>query len=181
MSQRRLRSKRKSENRRSENRRSERLPKPSFASRWLSTAVSWNTVTKKKLYWLIGIGVVMYIFIFYMMDKIPLRLRHMIEECIIQCKTKLCSDISKRWRDDGYFFTYESGKLENCIFTVWELTHLIMHVFLGYFFNLQISLGLSVGFEIWEHYVFDCGSYLDLGWNFLGFVIGNTIKTMLNT
>lgn len=55
---------------------------------------------------------------------------------------------------------------------MWELTHFLFHVYLGYIYNLPISLGVSVGFELYEHYAKDCGSYMDVLWNGLGCMLG---------
>jgi len=65
---------------------------------------------------------------------------------------------------------------EKCVVTKWEISHFFTHIFLGYFTNIYISQGISVGFELYEHYDLNCGSYLDLIYNFLGYIIGYILK-----
>jgi hypothetical protein len=120
----------------------------------------------------------MYVVIFHL-DKIigdeNAKLAHdYTEECAVSCSDKVQCETVNSYRDEHYYLF--DGNSKKCLVTKWEISHLITHIFLGYFTNIYISQGLSVGFEIYEHYSLDCGSYIDLGYNFIGFVIGHNLK-----
>jgi hypothetical protein len=63
--------------------------------------------------------------------------------------------------------------------TLWEISHMTFHAIIGYYFNIYISVGIGVMHEINEHYNHNAGSYLDIIWNFLGFLIGYCCKNGL--
>lgn len=137
---------------------------------------SWNNVTLKHIFVFIILGVIMYIVIFYIIDNVlPKKYRDRIHSCLIRCNN--CEKITKL-RDDEYL-AHDTTDLSTCLFTTWELSHVIYHSFLGYFFNFYISFISGIIFEIFEHEVFNCGSYLDIFWNFVGFLIGYALRTIL--
>lgn len=96
------------------------------------------------------------------------------ETCLISCRNKKTCEKVNNYRDKGYY--YFNPKSEKCLVTRWEISHLLMHMFLGYYSNIYVSQTLSVGFEIYESKMFDCGSYIDLLYNFLGFYIGFVLR-----
>ena len=128
---------------------------------------------------LIIAGIIMYALIFHLDsilgEKYTKKFHNFSEECLVGCGgRKTACDITNNLRDTGYYlFDSDSDK---CVVTKWELSHLVTHIFLGYFTNFHISTAVSVGFEIYEHYVYDCGSVLDLLYNFTGFIIGHKLK-----
>lgn len=128
-------------------------------------------------YWisLVIIGIMMYIFIFYIIDHLGEWVMEFQYKCLGSCQSDNCRAMTTNLRDGGYFLTANSNP-QDCWFTMWELSHLLTHAFIGYFFNIQTSLGVGVGFEIFEHYVYDCGSVLDIMWNTMGFSIGYTLR-----
>jgi hypothetical protein len=63
---------------------------------------------------------------------------------------------------------------------VWELTHFLFHIGLGYYYNLPVSIAISVGFELYEHCFKDCGSWLDLLYNGLGGIVGVALYHFVN-
>lgn len=130
-----------------------------------------------KNYWcaLLIIGILMYILIFYIIDSMGDTAVKISHTCLAECKSDTCKNIVTGGRDSNYFLSPDSNP-KNCWFTIWELSHMIMHIFIGYFYNLQTSLGVSVGFEVFEHYAYDCASILDIFWNMLGFSIGYSIR-----
>jgi hypothetical protein len=101
------------------------------------------------------------------------------EECLVGCSDKDRCDKLAKWRDNNYYM-YSGDNSKRCIVTKWEISHFITHAFLGYFFNIYISQGISFGFEIYERYSNECGSYLDLGYNFAGFLFGHLLKNYIN-
>jgi hypothetical protein len=50
---------------------------------------------------------------------------------------------------------------------------------LGYYTNFYVSFGIGTGFELYEHFVHDCGSLLDFMYNMLGFLIGSYFKPQI--
>lgn len=102
------------------------------------------------------------------------------EKCLVGCSGRESTcDCLNSYRDNGYYLFESDNNKVRCAITRWELSHIIFHIFLGYFTNIYISQGLSVGFEIYEHYFYDCGSYLDLMYNFMGFLVGHSLRYCL--
>jgi hypothetical protein len=140
--------------------------------------LNWNGISTGMLVVLCIIGVIMNYIIFYTLDNNDQKIQDIIDKiqyyCLYKCKNN-CNGLTNL-RDDDYFMGVKTTNVKKCFFTVWELSHLLFHTFLGYFYNIYISVGTSVFFEIYEHYKYNCGSYLDLMWNFLGFLIGSYIR-----
>lgn len=99
-------------------------------------------------------------------------------KCFLPCKKDICTTITKNMRDSQYLTTTLKQPNE-CLFTFWEFSHIILHMFIGYFYNFYISTTLSISFEIFEHYVYNCGSLLDLFYNGLGMFIGVYLRYLL--
>jgi hypothetical protein len=140
--------------------------------------LSWNGVTVGMLVVICIIGLMMNHFIFNAMDNLPPRLQSIVDsiqyKCFYKCKTKTCNGIGN-YRDNNYFYgSNVNGR--QCLLNAWEISHVFFHAFLGYFYNIQTSLSISIGFEMYEHIKYDCASLLDLGWNFTGFLIGSYLK-----
>ena len=122
---------------------------------------------------LASICIVLYIFIFHVIDHIP-AMRYIQDACLQSCTHDLCTSNLPYLRGKNYYLhTLDKGfEVNKCLVTTWELSHLLFHAYIGYNYNLQISLTLSIVFEIFEQVVYDCGSFLDLAWNLMGFFIG---------
>lgn len=75
--------------------------------------------------------------------------------------------------------SFEDGD-ESCVINYWEFYHIITHIFIGLFGNFYISTTLGIGFEIYEHYVYDCASIFDLLFNLIGFSIGYALRLTFN-
>lgn len=102
--------------------------------------------------------------------------------CIAQCNSDTCRHVVKTLRDDEYFIAPELNGITdttNCKVTAWELTHYLFHVYIGYEFGLVSSTIISVGFEIIEHYKYNCGSILDVGYNLAGALTGIGISKLI--
>lgn len=140
---------------------------------FIDSCLSWNNVTIEKIIILIIMVIIGTICIFYtnFEGSESINFSHM---CIKECNSDLCQRLTQL-RDGGYSLNSKQQPY-NCIFTMWELSHVLFHVFLGYFFNIYIAIGLSVFFELYEHYVHNCASILDLFWNTIGLLIGVGIR-----
>lgn len=126
------------------------------------------------------VGIIVYIAIFHIDSIIGEEnaevLHAKTESCPVACEDhneKTCDTIHK-FRDDGYYIL--DGESDRCIVTWWEISHVIFHALLGYFTDIYVASTISVGFELYEHYALDCGSWLDLLYNFLGVCIGRALK-----
>lgn len=129
------------------------------------------------------VGIIMYLIIFKVIDHLPKYLTDWQYICLASCDNTSCQTITKKLRDSHYWIDAEGYNKMNpikCKFTMYEFTHLLFHVWIGYEYGIWVSLALSVGFEIFEHIFYDCGSILDLLWNFIGSLIGISLKYFIN-
>lgn len=145
----------------------------------MKSILDWNGVTVGMLVVLSIIGICMHIFIFTLLPLLPrdLVINH-VDKCLVPCNNSVCKSILSG-RDSGYYANGDEEDEErslSCSVSSWEISHVLFHCFLGYFYNLQISLSISVGYELYEHYAFNAGSYLDLFWNMFGFCIGYSMR-----
>lgn len=137
----------------------------------------WGDVGKQKIQALIIICLCMYIYIFHISQRLYDKYKIEVDEfCLYECNTPLCKNIVKNSRDSGYFLHDKLYEADKCGLTWYEITHVIFHIFIGYYYNIYVSLGVGIGFEIFERYKFNNGSYLDILYNMLGFVIGYNIR-----
>jgi hypothetical protein len=145
----------------------------------------WNDVSGKSIGVLLIILSLMYITIFQVMDNLPQPyldyVRKLNYGCLKQCDTPTCAKATQR-RETGYWLEPPPGStdINKCIFTTWELSHILFHVFIGYYYNIYISLGVGIGTEVFESVGYDCGSLLDLGYNMIGFIIGTGLRKYIN-
>jgi hypothetical protein len=139
--------------------------------------LAWNDVTAGMLIVLVMVCALMHYTIFTFMEGWPDETQEKINKvqatCLVKCESK-CDKVTKL-RDDSYYTT-GIANAKKCIFTLWEFSHFLFHIAIGYYYNIYASVGISVGYEIYEHYVRDCGSLLDLIWNFSGFLVGTTLR-----
>jgi hypothetical protein len=139
-----------------------------------STCLSWNNVSALKLIILIIFAVGLNYYIFYSNtiadtgDKVK---SGPLDTCLVTCQHSICKKLASQCRESNYSLGLGISH-DECIFTGWEFSHVMLHIFLGYFFNAYISVSLSILFEIYEHYVYNCASLLDLFWNTLGLLMG---------
>lgn len=99
--------------------------------------------------------------------------------CFMTCKSDLCRHFINKSRGGDYFLD-STGKNPDCFFTAWEGSHIILHIIIGYYYNLATSLSLSIGWELYEHYsVMDCANILDILWNMVGYVIGYSLRKLI--
>ena len=146
----------------------------------MKSLFGWNNVSLKNVYGLLLINIIIYMFIFHIIDRLPISLKKCINDiqytCFANCNKKSCKKLTNL-RDKNYYLNDYTGiNLKTCMATSWELLHLLFHIFIGYYYNIYLSLATSISFEIFEHYVYECGSYLDIFWNFIGFLIGFSLK-----
>lgn len=148
--------------------------------------LGWNGVGVGLMVVLVLVWIITYIFIFCEFDFAKRGFIKWFRSCLYGCPLP-CKDENEKckvlnsYRGANYGFDPNIGgkkyrTYETCSFTGWEASHLILHIFLGFFYNIYISQSISVVFEIWEDYYKDCGSYVDLEINFAGYCIGYGLK-----
>lgn len=149
----------------------------------------WNDVRGNSSLVLAVIFAVMYAFIFLDLavskTKYVKLVRSWLYDCRIPCRdgNQTCAKVNS-YRGDNYGFDPNGGsyiEYKTCLFTGWEASHFLFHMFLGFFYNVYISQTLSLMFEIYEHYAEDCGSFNDLSINLAGFCVGYGLRTKFST
>lgn len=142
---------------------------------FIGTCLSWNNVSIENIIILIIVVIIGTICIFYTNFESPsVKTINLSNICIKECNHDICKRLTQ-FRDGGYSLGSKQQPY-NCIFTIWELSHVLFHIFLGYFLNIYIAISLSILFELYEHYVHYCASVLDLFWNSIGLLIGVSIR-----
>lgn len=146
----------------------------------------WNGVGTRSSLVLAVIFAVMYAFIFLDLaiskTKHVKRLRTLLYGCTMPCRegNESCEKVDMyRGKNYGFDPNIDGGsyrEYSSCLLTGWEASHFLFHMFLGYFYNIYISQTLSVMFEIYEHFGFDCGSVNDLSINLAGYCVGYAMR-----
>lgn len=135
------------------------------------------------IYIKLGIGLtVLYVVIFHLEKvvgtNVSTKIHESTEKCVVTCKDKLCK--ANNMRGKSYYLLGDKNAPTNCLITKWEISHFLLHVMLGYWTNIYVSQGLSIGFELYECLVYDCGSILDLFYNFAGYLTGYYLNKFIN-
>jgi len=150
---------------------------------YIKTIFSWNSVTFSNTICLFKLGCLMYLIIFKLLNNVfPTNLQKKIDKiqykCLISCNKPICYKMSSL-RDTEYFWGCKNNiDLKSCIFTSWEFSHILFHMYIGYNYNIYYSIVISILFEIFESKIYKCGSYLDIGWNFIGFLLGAKLRCL---
>lgn len=134
----------------------------------------WQTITPMKLYILVFVCILLYVYNFHVSKMYPFT--ELSRICFTHCHTDRCLKVNKSLRGKSYYLTPGSAP-NTCAFTIWEFSHIVFHMFIGYFYNLPISLLIGIPYELMEYYAFDCANPAELGYNLLGALIGNYLKT----
>ncbi len=142
--------------------------------KYLDRLTGWDHVTTKSLVALLIALTIIYGIILWgqgardsNQDGILMRIEKI---CLIPCSSPDC--FPQRTR----------GKRSTpcnvpCAITIWHLSHLILHMIIGYFFNIWVSLTVGLGFEMHEYINLDCADVLDPLVNTLGCLLGAYIKS----
>lgn len=125
---------------------------------------------------------VVYVFIFHVL--VPLGeqyvfIRKLDQTCVARTDNDTVRRLVEQSRGKQYYLTggtNESSDLSSCGVTIWEASHLLMHLFIGYWLDLRYSLALGVGFEIYEWWRFGCENVFDVLYNSIGAVAGAALR-----
>ncbi len=142
---------------------------------YLDGLFGWDHIRREHIYALLVVLCIMYFAIFYAWQSMRKRydLCEKIERaCVLGCPSGRCPP---DWmRGDSY--ALEPGTKPKCLFTTWELSHFIFHGFIGYFFNLWVSLAVGVSFELYEYAFLNCESLIDIVANTAGCMVGAALR-----
>lgn len=133
-------------------------------------------INKKIILNFILILILSYIFIFHCFCNLfKYQIVKDIDQfCFFNCDNEKCKKYTKSTRGDQYYLS--GNDAYSCLFTVWELSHIIFHIFIGYYLDLRYSLLVGIPFEIFEYIQYDCENYMDITYNTIGAVIGGCIR-----
>jgi len=141
----------------------------------------YNNITKLQIgiyIWVIILGTYL---IFDVYPKLRARfksIKNIGEWCGYSCSSNICKTISYQSRGSNYHDTKDinTPAKSGCLITGWELSHFVLHIFIAYYLNFTASLGLNIGYEIFEYNTCDCHSLLDILYNTCGGLLGIYIK-----
>lgn len=139
---------------------------------YFTSMLEWNHIPNDYYIALMVVLVISYIIIFHVFNTYFPTVQ---TSCFKKCKSDFCKHNVKPLRGSNYFLSNVVDP-SYCLITFWEGTHFIFHMFLGFFYNLYVSLAIGVGFEIIEVFTCDCASALDIWWNLFGYLIGHTAR-----
>ena len=112
------------------------------------------------------------------------KLNRIHKSCVLYCPLKT----SKYHKLRGYtyyigddFTEEEKEMLNGCVITFWNFTHFLMYIPFGYLLPdyLVEVMCLGLFFELYECHRFNCQDMTDLVMNFSGFMIGKSLRTLL--
>jgi hypothetical protein len=140
----------------------------------------WHNIPTGIYVMVILVLIILYSFCFYSDKFLPVDIYNSFYKNINSCAV-LCTDDNtcrpiNNLRGENYWIGANPDERSICKVSTWEISHMLTHVFLGYFTNIFISQGVSIGFEIYEQQLYNCGSWLDLLYNFSGYMIGYSLK-----
>jgi hypothetical protein len=98
--------------------------------------------------------------------------------CVVGCgNNKLARQIVKSCKGSDYLLDSGSCQYEyDCFMSIWELTHVYLHIFIGYYLDMRYVMGIGISFEIYERLMYNCENWMDIGWNTMGGLIGATCR-----
>lgn len=151
-----------------------------FSDIWYNENVNQNNIVILAL-----MLCIVYLFIFHIF--IPLGknfsiIRNVDKMCVLKNDNNVIKKILNKSRGREYYITGESTEsLNNCGITLWEFSHFLMHIFVGYWFDLRWSLLIGCSFEAWEWHQYKCENIMDVVYNSLGAIAGGLIRSYIKS
>jgi hypothetical protein len=150
---------------------------------YLKTLFYNNSINNKAILKVLLVLSILFVLIFHLAKHICDNISEFDEMngiCVIGCgdsKIKKC--IVENCKGDDYLLT--AGKYEmDCFMSIWELTHVYLHIFIGYYLDMRYSLVIGTGFEFYEYSAYKCHNWMDIFWNITGATIGGTCRYIQN-
>jgi len=133
-------------------------------------------ITLKNVYWLGFALLFTYILIFYILDNFfPGFDKLTYDVCLFKCYNSKCKTFINKTKGDNYYlskYSISQAFSKVCVFTPYELSHIIYHIFIGYYFNIYYSLAIGFTFEFIEWRLYNCENVMDIIYNTIGAMIG---------
>lgn len=152
-------------------------------SPYLKTIFFNENINNKALLKVLLLLSVLFLLIFHFAKTICENIEEMDEIngiCVVGCGNstfKKC--IVENCKGDDYLLT--SGKYEmDCFMSIWELSHIYLHIIIGYHLDMRYSLMIGGTFEVYEWSAYKCHNWMDIFWNTLGATIGGTCRYIKN-
>ena len=99
--------------------------------------------------------------------------------CWLNTKNKNLISFLKKIRGRIYYLNYINSDVRySCIFSYWDLMHLLFHIPLGYYTNIYTSMGIGISWELFES-IFGHQTWTDMIWNTSGFLIGKCLSKII--
>lgn len=128
-------------------------------------------------------GVLLIIFVLIFIIFFPLQnsaiggyIKKFDQACMLNCNMDTCKSYTKFSRGNTYNITGNYDSFDACVFNIWEFSHIILHIFIGYWLDIRYSLGIGIAFELFEWKQYGCENYADILWNTVGCMIGSYIR-----
>jgi hypothetical protein len=138
---------------------------------------SSDNITTNKIFGLVVVCILLYIFVFFVFEEyFPYLHKLSYMKCFYHCNGDLCKSIIST-RGEDYSLKYNGKVPKDCGVTPYEVSHIIFHIFIGYYFNIYYSLGIGIPFEIHEAMHYQCESYMDIFYNTIGASIGILLRS----
>ncbi len=121
-----------------------------------------------------------YVFIFHIFVPLGKQfsfVKDIDQTCLCEHDNYVIRELTNRSRGKQYYLTGD-GDLNNCGITLWEGSHIFMHVLIGYWLDLRWSLLIGSSFELWEWRKHDCENVLDIFYNSVGAIIGGLCREL---
>ena len=126
-------------------------------------------ITNTSIIVLMIILIFTYIIIFFVIDKNEYLAKN-FNNCVKHCVKPCCTYITQFSRGNNY--TLKHYNHYDCIFTIWELSHILFYIFIGYYYNIYYVLGIGTIFELYEYHMYNCENYLDIMYDMIGGFVG---------
>jgi len=149
---------------------------------FINKATSFSHIKYNNIYILILILIILLYIIFIFINefisshKYGKKLDIFQQHCFLKCNSKNCNKTFETVRGRHYYLQDILDNNNLCAFNIWELSHILLHFYIGYYFNIYYSLLIGIPFEIYEHKVWGCASYFDIFYNLIGASIGISMR-----
>ena len=150
-------------------------------------ALIYNPNIKKENFLAVFVVLIVLYLIIFQVSKILLDRSEYANQinkiCVINCNNnETLKKFVKHCKGSDYWL--DSGSCQytdNCFMSLWELTHIYLHIFIGYQLDLRYVTAIGINFEIYEYFAHRCENKMDIVWNTLGGIIGGTCRYIKQT
>lgn len=139
-----------------------------------------NNITYYTIVYSIILLSLLFIIIFYVFETLKKYkfFQELDKVCFSKCDKDICKEFTYKTRGSQYYLNTDinENNAYNCLFTIWEASHIITHIFIGYYLDFRYSLLIGIPFEIYENRKYNCENYMDIFYNSMGAIIGGYLR-----